>query len=340
MARRKNKRSPYTVPSNNPMYGWALNSSGRPIPIYLAERGTRDYICPICLDTMIAKKGSIKQHHFSHESQHDECSPDAVAEAIAGKWLVLSLGTLMVLGDPCFVHWKMKGDEHHANILENVWAIATDYPTEFGVAEIALLQPDGQIRCVIMLNLSVFDKQLLAKFTANGIPTIVLPTDIFRSGQVDLNSLFNLAEVYGGWWLQGQPDDVPNLILDPETIRQVLVETVYHPPFKFWSPLTTMGVRENVLHVHNYLVWLPDNIWDAAVGGTHNRLSSELDVVMQEWRLEDESTVVLYYVKLQDDRAVAIRRFMPGEYVHAAIDAKFRMLRATAEQVAYLLATS
>ena len=340
VARRRRKSSPYTVPSSNPMYGWALSSSGRPIPILMAERGGRDYICPICLDTMIAKKGNIKQHHFAHESQNDECTPEAVAEAIAGKWLVLALGTLLVLGEPCFVQWYMNGQDHQVNILEDVFAIAENKPTEYGTAEIALMQDIDTIRCIIMLNLEPLDKNNLAKFTANGIPVIVLPTDQFRSGQINLNSLFQLAEVYGGWWLEGQPDDVPDLVLDPEMIRRILIETVYHPPYKFWAPLTTMGVREHVVQVHNSLVWLPDNIWDVAVGGTHNRLSSELDIVMQEWRLDDESVVVLYYVKLNDDRALAIRRFMSGADVHASIDAKFRMLRATAEQVAYLLATS
>lgn len=322
------------------MYGWALQSSGRPIPISLAERGAHDYICPICHDTMIAKKGNVKQHHFAHENQQDDCDPESVAEAIAGKWLVLSLGSLMVFGDPCYVSWHMNSHDHQADLLEGVVAIAENLPTDHGRAEIALLTADEHIKCVIMLNLAPKGTDSVAKFTANGVPVIVLPTDQFRSGQITMQSLFEEAVVHGGWWLQGQPDDVPQLVLDPDRIRNILVETVYHPPYKFWAPLVNMDTRENVLHVFDHLVWLPDNVWDTAVGGTHNRLSPELDIVMQEWRLDDESTVVLYYVKLQSDRAVAIRRFMPGEYVHASIDAKFRMLRATAEQVAYLLATS
>jgi hypothetical protein len=140
------------------MYGWALSRSGRPIPILLAERGANDYICP--------KKGNIKQHHFAHEIQNDECTPEAVAEAIAGKWLVLALGTLMVWGEPCYVQWHMNGHDHQVNILDDVFAIVENMPTDYGTAEIALLQDIDLIRCIIMLNLEPIDKNALAKFTS------------------------------------------------------------------------------------------------------------------------------------------------------------------------------
>jgi hypothetical protein len=337
MAHRKTMS--YQIP-NQPMYGWSLDKSGRPLPIMLAERGAHDYVCPICNGPMIARKGNINQHHYAHESLQS-CTPEQVAEAIAGKWLVLSLGTLMVLGQPCFIRWTMGGQTHQVNLLKDITALVENKPTPYGLAEVALLLDPETIHAVIMLNLQgTVDAQTLAQFTANGIPVIILPADVFRSGNIDLTSLLEQAEVHGGWWLQEKPVDVPDLILQPEAIRRALLHAVSAPPFKFWSPLTTVGTQENILRVHQYMLWLPDHMWTMAVGGTRNHLSDTLDIIIQEWPLQDGSTVMLYHIRLKDERAVAIRRFMPGEYVHATIDAKFRTLRATAEQIAYELASA
>lgn len=337
MARASNTPAP--THTYEPMYGWALQASGRPVPISLANRGANNYICPICNGPMVAKKGDINQHHFSHESI-TKCTPAEVADAIGKKWLVLALGTAMILGQTVPIRWVVDGQKNEANLLKGVTSIVENLPTRYGVAEIALLT-DTDIRAVLVLSLEdAMSNEALAQFAASGITIIILPSARFRSGDVDIATLFDQAEVHGGWWLHGKPDDLPELELDPEKIRKALGEAVVYPPYRFWSPLADMGMQMNVLKINIHLLWLPENMWMLAVGGTHHRLSDKLEIITQEWPQQDRSTIALYYIKLRKDRAVAIRRFLPDEHVHASLNASFRMLRATAEQIAYHLATS
>lgn len=324
--------------SSQPMYGWALAPNGRPVPIAMAERGAHGYVCPICDGPMIAKKGNINQHHYAHENISN-CTPEDVAHAIAGKWLVLSLGTLMVLGEPAYVSWTVNSDTFSANILLDVTSIVENMQTDLGRADITLLRRDGSIRCIIVLDIDrTMDSNTLARFTGYGIPVVILPADAFRSGNINLGSLLDMAEVQGGWWLLGQPDDLPDLELNPDVIRQALGEAVTYPPYRFWGPLTKMGMRENILRVNNYLLWLPENMWQLAVGGAHHKLSDDLDIVIQEWSQPDGGAIALYYVDLKGNKAVAVRRFLPGEHVHASLSAGFWTRRTKAEEIAYHLA--
>lgn len=321
-----------------PMYGWALAPNGRPVPIGLAERGALGYICPICQGAVVAKKGNVNQHHFAHENISN-CSPEDVAHAIAGKWLVLALGTLMVLGEAAFVSWNLNGQSYSADLLRGVTSIVENMPTDLGLADIALLRRDGTIRCVIVLDIEkTMPTDTLALFTGHGIPIIILPADVFRSGNINLGSLLEMAEIQGGWWLLGQPEDMPNLELKPDSIRQALGEAVRFPPHRFWGPLLKMGQRENILRVENYLLWLPENMWQLAVGGAHHKINDDLDIIIQEWDQPDGGVIMLYYIKLKNDRAVAVRRFMPGEYVHASLNTGFWVRRTKAEEIAQHLA--
>jgi hypothetical protein len=289
---------------------------------------------------MIAKKGSIKRHHYAHVKVSD-CTPEAVAQAIAGKWLVLNLGTLMALGQPFLIHWPENGHRQQVNLLEDVTQIVEHLPTNYGEADIALVSADGTIRAVLVLGLDhTTDTETLAKFAGNGITIIVLPTDSFRSGQTNIHTLFETAQLHGEWWLLDRPDDLPTLEVDPDIIRQALRNAASQPPFRFWGPLLNMGIRQDVLRVYDKLLWLPENMWLLTIGGSHHKLSEDLDILLQEWPQDDGSTIVLYYVRLKQDRAVAVRWFRAGERTHASLSANFRAFRASAEQVAYYLANN
>ncbi len=55
-------------------YSFAYNKEHVRIHISEAESGGKGYACPYCGSAMIAKKGKIKVHHFSHASKAD-CDP-------------------------------------------------------------------------------------------------------------------------------------------------------------------------------------------------------------------------------------------------------------------------
>lgn len=338
---------PSNLPSfshqDQPMYGWALDSHKRPVPISLAGRGAQGYTCPICNGPMIAKKGDIKQHHFAHEFESlPECTPENVAKKIAGTWLVLELGEHMAHKKPFPLQWQMYGESYRVNLLKDITAIQEHI--EFGKteADIALMQGEkwDHPYAVFMLNLdSKRDPLIYTQFTAQSIPVISLPSDQFRSGQVTLKSVLEAAEVYGGWWLLEESERLPErLENDPNTIRQILGRSVVQPPYRFWGPLVSLYGQHHVLRVGANLVWLPPELWQIAVGGTRNRMSEDLIITTQEWPQKDGSVIALYYVNLRNtDFAVAIRRFRSGEDVRANLPAQYRMRRTTAEEVARAL---
>ncbi len=330
MARRNRQASS----SHEPMYGWALDSYGRPIPIGAAKRGAHGYRCPICNGPMVARKGDLKQHHFAHEALYS-CTPERVAAVIAGKWLILELGKHMALQKPCMVEWQLTEETYSANLLKDIAAIVENLETEHGIADVALKDADGEIKSVLEID-NADNTLVMARFASNGIAAISLPVHLFRSGQMGLAQLLKASEVRGGWALLG--DKLKNFVTDPVGLRELLNKAVSQPPYQFWGKLETISSRSNVLRIGENLLWLPKEIWQVAVGGSRNRLS-ELDISIQEWPQADGSVVVLFYVELRNNRAIAIRRFQRGQQVHATLTAAYRIRKTTAEDVARLLAT-
>lgn len=55
-------------------YSYALLKSGEKIHISDAVRGCHEYICRYCGNEMVAKKGTVKSHHFAHR-QLCQCDP-------------------------------------------------------------------------------------------------------------------------------------------------------------------------------------------------------------------------------------------------------------------------
>jgi len=325
---------------HEPMYGWALDLHNRPIAIATAKSGA-GYTCPVCGQPMIARKGSIKQHHFAHVNLL-YCSPENVAQAVGIDWLILELGRRMVLGQPCQVSWNINGQQHTENLLEGVVAIVQNLKTEYGMVPIALKTSDERLRSVIFFDMKAKpDDALISNFIMHGIPCLVVPPNLFRSGQMTLEQLIAASELRGGWLLaQSEVTAQSTLISAPEQLRQLLHGTVNRPPYRFWSPLTQHNGYQDVLDLGQYRLWLPREIWDSTIGGSRNRLSVNLSITSQEDVQDDGSTIVLYYVSLhRHDHAVAVRRFAKDEPVRAMVSSEFRRWKSTAEDVARLLAT-
>lgn len=322
---------------SEPMYGWALDARGRPIPIGAAKRGAHGYYCPICNSPMIAKKGDVKQHHFAHE-ELIHCSPDAVAMAIGGRWLVLAMGEAMVLQHPIMVNWHIADQPYQTNILEDVVAIVENMPTDHGKADIALKTRSGDIKAVITLR-EPPDQLQVGRFAAAGIPVLLPDVQKFRSGQVSVETLLGTAAVRGGWQLVG-PATAGAVITDPEEIRTLLRQSVDKAPHHFWGALQEVPPHHHVLKIGDKQLWLPPEVWRTTIGGSLNHLS-ELDVIIKDWPAEDDGSVIwLFYVMLRNTSAVAVRRFSSPTEAHASLTFAYQLRRTTAEQVAHLLATS
>lgn len=316
-----------------PMYGWALDAQGRPIPIAAASRGAQGYRCPICNGAMIARKGDVNQHHFAHESLY-HCTPENVAAVIAGKWLVMQLAQRMVLKKTAMVGWALGDQSFEGDILKDVVAIVENQETDYGKADIALIGADGKPKTVI----NIASPEATTAFASHGITVINPPIDAFRSGQMDLDGLLKASEVIGGWRLLSIDGELQT---EPAKLREILQRMVTYPPFQFWGKLGIEGPYTDVIRFGEYLLWLSPEIWQITIGGSINRLGPDLVVTIQEWPQANGSVVVLFYVVLRDkERAIAVRRFAHPDEVHARLSAAFRMRQVTVEDVARWLATS
>ena len=155
---------------------------------------------------------------------------------------------------------------------------------------------------------------------------------------MSLETLLNIAEIKGGWWLTKSDEDDNEVISNPEALREMLKKLVSLPPYRFWGPLVTDSGQDCILIINNQRLWLPDEIWKVAVGGSLNRLSSDLMITIQEWPQSDGGMIVLFYVVLREtDRAIAIRRFQQHETIHATLNVAYQLRRTKALEVAQIL---
>jgi len=68
---------------------YALNSSDELVHINnTVNDGTTKYYCPFCHQEMITKRGDIRQWHFAHKSDKEECSYDKYLHTIAEKLIM------------------------------------------------------------------------------------------------------------------------------------------------------------------------------------------------------------------------------------------------------------
>jgi len=316
---------------NQPMYGWALGQDGKPVPIAKAKRGER-YTCPICHGDVVAKLGDIKQHHFAHINLL-QCTPDNVARAVAGLWIADELAARLAQAQPVYVSWKINIQDHinRVDILKEVATIAQkreDIPSD-----IALLDANGKPKTFILLGIDTpAPPSKIAEWTGAGITVITLNPAGVRSGVVDLETLLAQSTVFGGWWIANMP---PELVMQPAEIREILKDSVVRPPHRFFAELQDSGSMTHILEVGTKKLWLPPELWHDVVGGTHNKLGTEVDVVIQEWAEPDSGHIALFYITAHQTNAIGIRRYPPGETVVVKLDTSaFRLERTTALDLA------
>ncbi len=298
-----------------PMYGWALRADGAPVPIAEAERNG-DFLCPITNTKMIAKKGAVRQHHFAH-SQLLEATPDNVARAVAGIWLLQALRAKLAAGEAVNITWQMKDEAAYTvDILQGVADIQKQELTPGGAGDILLHDAEGHTKVVIMSGLDgPPDPDQLRAWVGAGTAVIMLNPINVRNGQMHMQNLLEASTIMGGWWLL--PDKLlpEGLLSDPEDIREALRAVVRQPPHYFYSELAAEGALSFVLNIGDKKIWLPPEIWEETIGGLRNRLGPQVTVIIQEWPDgETEGAVIeLFYITARTTAAVALRRYSPGQ---------------------------
>ncbi|MBN2305529.1 MAG: hypothetical protein JXQ72_13685 [Anaerolineae bacterium] len=310
-----------------PQYQWALDSTGEPLHITQAER-SGVYRCPLCQRPMIAKLGEIKQHHFAHE-RLDICTPEKVMQAVVGRWLVRQLQTRLDESRPWMLTWlcALCGEQHSADLLDGVTRLEERYEADGLRADIALRAADGTLRGLVVRQESP-NADLLQRAAERAIPVIAVDVALLAG---------NLAGVmvYNGPCTTRDAANRQGIVTDIAALRDSLVRAVALPPYYIYGPLNEDEGLTHIFMLGKRRLWLPPILWQQAIGGLHHTIHPALQIITQEWPQDDGSTIALYYITARESRAVAVRKFAPGQPVYAKLNsALFHTNRLTAGHVA------
>lgn len=267
-----------------------------------------------------------REGYFTHQNPADEqihhCTPQNVAQKGAASWLLAALRETLASGQPYPIVWGLGQQRFQANLFDHITQIVECQETGHDVPDIALLDSSGVTRCILALNLSGQpDQASLDRLFAAGIPTLLLPPDLFTGGQASLPDLLAHAKVRGPWWLDTSP--LPQgLETRPVALRIALLDMVSGLPYFHFRPLITAGACRDVLLMNGRLLWLAPALWKAAAGeGRSVNNLGDLSIEIAEWPQRDGSIITAFYVTRlhdpatasDDERAIGLRRRWPDQ---------------------------
>ncbi|NLX08119.1 MAG: hypothetical protein GXY36_00535 [Chloroflexi bacterium] len=334
--RRRHTPTPALIGSTYPQYEWALDDHDRPVFIAAAERGA-SYRCPLCGEKMIARRGEHKQHHFAHETIND-CTPDAVAQAAAARWLAYHLRDSLERRRSLSITWPcpLCGESHSLDLLDGVREIVLHEAAES--ARPALMLANGT-RSHAAITIAPADDATLAACARAKTPVIAINLDSLRTRMIDLPRLLSGATIYGGPCITQQTAAEKGIVAEVPALCALLIRAASRPPYRLFGPLENANGLTHVFTRGDYKLWLPPVLWKKAVGGMRHALAPGFEILSQEWPQDDGSTIALYYVTFKNTHAIAVRRFSPGQPVYANLGtALFRTARATAAEIARTIA--
>jgi hypothetical protein len=312
-------------------YRWALDADDQPVPITLAQRGAR-YTCPLCRNTMIARLGTQVQHHFSHLAAN-VCDSEAVSIAALRHWLALHFDRAINARRALPFTWQcaLCGQMHAQDLLENVSHALEDLLNAAESPDVRLTDAEGAEHAAFyILGKDVPLPERLQESIGQGrfafaLSAALLPeSDDFAAF---LAALKPFAAPCPLW-------DRADVVRQPERLRRLLLNLAQRPPFYFFGAVETVDSLADVVRVGRYKVWAALPFWLRVVGGTLNRLAPDVEIFLQDWKQPDGGVIYLYYVKIRNTRAIALRRYPQQSVPSLHVDDRYRLLRFTALEMA------
>lgn len=118
---------------------------GNVVHISEVERGEAcGCYCPVCQESLISRKGEVKQHHFAHKPDSN-CSGETVLHQLGKLFLSERISTALSIGDPIPIEWSCKecSDVHQGNLVKKAVSLVTEISFGSCRPDIALLNSDG-----------------------------------------------------------------------------------------------------------------------------------------------------------------------------------------------------
>lgn len=123
------KASPLKIP-------YAIRA-GQLVHISEVENGLQpDCVCPACASPLVARKGSLKVHHFAHAAESN-CQPETVMHLLGKKLLAEKVEATIRDGVPLRLSWICEEcrDHHEIDLVANIVQVAVEH-------DLGALRPD------------------------------------------------------------------------------------------------------------------------------------------------------------------------------------------------------
>jgi hypothetical protein len=129
---------------------YAENKNGNIIHINNALKG-ESYFCSDCKDSLIFKKGNIRQKHFSHKNISSNCTGEGYLHKTFKKMLLEYLKNYLNNNVPLIISFKCNicNLEHNGNILNEIIDVKEEYNLETCRPDIALINKNGKVPVII-----------------------------------------------------------------------------------------------------------------------------------------------------------------------------------------------
>jgi hypothetical protein len=111
--------------------------NGELIHISEVENGLNsDCRCPLCNRSLVARKGSLKVHHFSHVTESN-CEPETVIHLLGKQLLAEKVESAIQEGVPLFLSWNCDDcdDSHEIDLTQNIAQVSVEH-------DLGALRPD------------------------------------------------------------------------------------------------------------------------------------------------------------------------------------------------------
>lgn len=125
--------------------------AGQLVHISEVENGLQtDCVCPACASPLVARKGSLKVHHFAHAAESN-CQPETVMHLLGKQLLAEKMKAAVHGGTPLWVSWACGEchDLHECDLAKNICKIAVEYDLGALRPDVALLNNQNELAVIL-----------------------------------------------------------------------------------------------------------------------------------------------------------------------------------------------
>lgn len=136
-----------------------------------------DCLCPNCQNVLVARKGTLKRHHFAHDVQPESCSYESAIHRTAKLLVYDALNRAIQNKTALPMKWKCQrcNDTHERNLVGKAGGVALEYSLETCRPDVLLFNTERKPIAAIEIVVShPPEQESVSYYQANNIALITL----------------------------------------------------------------------------------------------------------------------------------------------------------------------